>query len=182
MANKAKKTKKNNIFLTILIIIRNLAFTIVAVMAIMFMGNIYFKKPDPQQVIPDIKNTKNQQGSNPNKPKYDFSKELKQRDAEVKATVKQRIETNDKLQSQRRGQNWRVQIGSFKDRDNADRLRAKMILRDYPVQLSEQKTAQGNMFIVQVGPYYSQAEALRIKNRLQKEDAIKDLEIRQYKN
>ena len=99
----------------------------------------------------------------------------------MQETVKRKIETNNLTTSQRKGQNYRIQIGSFKDRDNADRLRAKMILREYPVQMAETRTDEGNMFVVQIGPYYSQSEAIRIKGKLEKE-GIKDPRMKNYRN
>ncbi len=60
------------------------------------------------------------------------------------------------------GGSWRVAVGSFSNRENAERLAATLRQQGYPVSLE----ASGSLTRVWVGPYSSQARARSIANTL----------------
>lgn len=60
------------------------------------------------------------------------------------------------------GGTWRVAVGSFGNRENAERLAATLRQQGYPVRLE----ASGDLTRVWVGPYNSQARARTIANTL----------------
>lgn len=106
-------------------------------------------------------------------PKYTFSEELQKRNAEVQQELQQKIAKAEKTEIQ--GRHYRIQIGAFNERKYADQLRAKMILRDYPVQIIN----DGNLYLVQIGPYGDRDIAIKTQERLQRE-GIKDLVLKAY--
>lgn len=97
------------------------------------------------------------------KAKYDFYSQLKKRNEEVEQEVKHRIETEKPPEIE--GRNYRIQVGAFQEIDLANRLRARMILRDYPVQLIQ----NGEIHMVQIGPYQDRDEAISVQKRLERE-------------
>lgn len=108
-------------------------------------------------------------------PKYSFYESLRKRDEQVKTELQHKIAQADK--SSIKGRHYRIQLGAFSEEAHADRLRAKMILRDYPVQIIK----DGTLFLVQIGPYAEREEAVNIQNRLQRE-GIKDHVLKAYVN
>lgn len=97
------------------------------------------------------------------KPKYTFYDELKKRHEEVDAEVRRRVEESEK--STVTGRNFRIQVGAFKEVDAAEQLRAKMILRDYPVTMIR----NGSVYLVQIGPYAQREEALEVQKKIERE-------------
>lgn len=121
-------------------------------------------------------NTANTQAAIPAaEPKYTFYNELKKRSDEVQAELKEKIEKADKASI--KGEHYRIQIGAFSDKDTADRLRAKMILRDYPVQMIK----DGPLYLVQLGPYAEREQAMEVQKRLPRE-GIKEHILKRYLN
>lgn len=74
------------------------------------------------------------------------------------------------------GANYRVQVGAFRQQEQADRMRARMILRDYPVVI----TQSGAFYLVQIGPYQHKETAQRIQQRLKREGV--DTLLKSYVN
>lgn len=109
------------------------------------------------------------------KPKYDFYQDLQKRNSEVQAELQKKIETAQNVKVN--GKNYRIQIGAFQDKDGADRLRARMILRDYPVQVIN----NSKLYLVQIGPYLNRDEAETIQKKLKKE-GVKDVVMKAYVN
>lgn len=97
------------------------------------------------------------------KAKYSFYDELKKRSGEVQAEVESKSKELAAVPVGK-GVYYRVQVGAFKEKEQAERLRARLILRDYPVTI-----VQSNSFhLVQVGPYQQREEAKKIESNLKK--------------
>ena len=107
-------------------------------------------KPQPEQPV--------------KKPRYDFYHELAGRKAQVEAEIEQKEETTAKP-PEVTGSNYRIQVGAFREQEQADRMRARMILRDYPVTIIR----NGKYYLVQVGPYKEKDNAVKVQNRLKRE-------------
>lgn len=95
--------------------------------------------------------------------KYSFYDELKKRNSEVQAEVEAKSRALDNTTATK-GTYYRVQVGAFKEQEQADRLRARLILRDYPVTILR----SDNFHLVQVGPYQSREEAQKAEESLKK--------------
>ena len=59
-----------------------------------------------------------------------------------------------------------LQAGSFRDEADADRLRAELILQGFEAVIKEVEQASGTWHRVIVGPYESEREMTRARNRL----------------
>lgn len=97
------------------------------------------------------------------KPKYRFYDELKKRHDEIEAEVREKLA--GKKEAEIDGRNYCIQIGAFHDSNSAESVRARMILRDYPVQILH----SGKVHLVQVGPYKNRDRALEIQKKLIRE-------------
>lgn len=107
--------------------------------------------------------------------RYDFYQELTHRRAEVDAEIERKSEENA-VTTDMRGNYFRVQVGAFREKEQADRMRARMILRDYPVTIVQ----SGSFYLVQVGPYQEKAYAQSVQKRLQREGV--DTLLKSYVN
>ncbi|WP_158008693.1 SPOR domain-containing protein [Rappaport israeli] len=101
-----------------------------------------------------------EQAPKTNKAKYSFYEELKKRSNEVEQKVEQKAKVKTSSDAL-----FIVQVGAFRDKNMADRLRARLILRDYPVSLAQNKS----IYVVQVGPYASHKEAEAMESQLKRE-------------
>ncbi|UJF23651.1 SPOR domain-containing protein [Suttonella sp. R2A3] len=99
-----------------------------------------------------------------NDARYDFYQELAHRRAEVDAEIERKTEETNVI-TDMEGNYFRVQVGAFREKEQADRMRARMILRDYPVTIVQ----SGQFYLVQVGPYQEKAYAQTIQKRLQRQ-------------
>lgn len=97
--------------------------------------------------------------------KYSFYEQLQRRSREVQAEVAQKTAAQKKRQPIK-GKNYRIQIGAFRDKDQAEQLRARMILRDMPVEIIRSKS----YFLVQIGPYANKTLALKVQKKLEREN------------
>lgn len=95
--------------------------------------------------------------------KYSFYDALRKRHDEVDAEVREKLAREKKVAV--KGRNYRIQIGAFHDNDSANRVRARMILRDYPVQILR----DGTSYLVQIGPYKDRDQALKVRKKLTQE-------------
>lgn len=103
-----------------------------------------------------------------NKAKYSFYEELKKRSNEVEQKVEQKAPQQKEQKAKvttSSDARFIIQVGAFRDKNMADRLRARLILRDYPVSLAQNKS----IYVVQVGPYASRKEAEAMENQLKRE-------------
>lgn len=64
---------------------------------------------------------------------------------------------------------WVVQVGSFGDKDNADRLAERLRARDYAVSVSEFQLGDKILYRVRVGPMPSRDKAERQVARIQEQ-------------
>lgn len=62
---------------------------------------------------------------------------------------------------------WAVQIGSFSNKDNADRLAAGLREKGYAAFLSQVKTGEGELHRVRIGPQKDRASAEAVASMLQ---------------
>lgn len=97
------------------------------------------------------------------KARYSFYDELKKRSNEVQAEVEAKSKELAASPAVK-GAYYRVQVGAFKEKEQAERLRARLILRDYPVSIVH----SNNFHLVQVGPYQKREEAQKIEESLKK--------------
>ena len=95
--------------------------------------------------------------------KYSFYDELKKRNSEVQAEVAAKTRALENTPAAK-GTYYRVQVGAFKEEEQADLLRARLILRDYPVTVLR----SDNYHLVQVGPYQDREEARKVEESLKK--------------
>ncbi|WP_172460843.1 SPOR domain-containing protein [Suttonella ornithocola] len=116
------------------------------------------------------------QSQAPSQPKYRFYDELKKRNAEVQKELQQKMQEESKT-SNIKGRNYRIQIGAFSEKESADRIRARMILRDYPVEIIN----NGKLYLVQIGPYVDRAEAVKVQKRIERE-GIRETVLKAYIN
>ncbi len=99
------------------------------------------------------------------KAKYSFYDELKKRHEEIKGEVEAKANAEKKPRIE--GRNYCIQIGAFRERHAAENIRARMILRDYPVRI----VRNGEIHLVQIGPYADRDQALDIQKKLTREGA-----------
>lgn len=116
-------------------------------------------RPDMQVQAPAEQTPR--QADNAHRAKYSFYDQLKKRNSEVQAEVAAKTQALDNAPAVK-GTYYRVQVGAFKEADQADRLRARLILRDYPVTILQ----SNNFHLVQVGPYQDREEAQKAEQSL----------------
>lgn len=75
---------------------------------------------------------------------------------------------------------WIVQLASFTDHANADKLMKKLIYKGFVAHVGTEKTDQGHMYHVFIGPKMSREKAQSLLERLQKTFNLKGL-ITRYK-
>ena len=63
---------------------------------------------------------------------------------------------------------WAVQLGSFSNKDNADRLAAELRKQGYAAFLSQLKTESGQLHRVRIGPQKDRDSAEEMARRLLK--------------
>lgn len=97
------------------------------------------------------------------KARYSFYDELKKRSNEVQAEVEAKSKELATAPAVK-GAYYRVQVGAFKEKEQAERLRARLILRDYPVTIVH----SNHFHLVQVGPYQKREDAQKIEETLKK--------------
>ncbi|MDO5091450.1 MAG: SPOR domain-containing protein [Cardiobacteriaceae bacterium] len=148
-------------------------FVVIAVAG--FVGyHIGIKKDDvprdpPRREVsantPAVANNGNGQGreAQQRKARYSFYDELKKRSNEVEAEVAAKSKELAAAPDVK-GAYYRVQVGAFKEKEQAERLRARLILRDFPVSIVH----SNNFHLVQVGPYQKREEAQKIEETLKK--------------
>ena len=74
---------------------------------------------------------------------------------------------------------WAVQIGSFADPGNAERLRAQVASRGYRVLTQQFRNPEGKARVrVLVGPDRTRAAAVAWRSRLRREDSIQGFLVR----
>ncbi len=75
---------------------------------------------------------------------------------------------------------WIVQLASFTDHANADKLMKKLIYKGFVAHVGKEKTDQGHMYHVFIGPKMSREKAESLLEKLQKTFNLKGL-ITRYK-
>ncbi len=63
-----------------------------------------------------------------------------------------------------------IQAASFRDADEAETLRAQLLLQDMPVSMTRVALKDGNWYRVTVGPYDSQTQAARALTKLREQN------------
>jgi DedD protein len=63
---------------------------------------------------------------------------------------------------------WAVQLGSFENKQNAEKLAADLRKQDYAAFLSQLKTGSGQLLRVRVGPQKDRESAELMASRLSK--------------
>lgn len=113
---------------------------------------------------PAVQAPQNEVAQPAKKPRYDFYHELAGRKAQVEAEIERKVESTAKV-PEVKGSNYRIQVGAFREQEQADRMRARMILRDYPVSIIR----NGKFYLVQIGPYKEKDSAVQVQKKLRRE-------------
>jgi cell division protein FtsN len=95
----------------------------------------------------------------PKKPEYRFYDELKTREVNVSAKEVETREQED--------YNYALQVGSFKDKKDAEQLRAEVILLGMDAAVESRRSEQGTMWHrVIVGPFTSRSKLQKARSIL----------------
>ena len=107
-------------------------------------------------------------------PKYSFYNELQRRSEEVRAEAAAPAAKTDKPAAAKtekkprpptvKGANYRIQVGAFKDKTQAEQMRKKAALGDLPVEVIYDENKH---YLVLVGPYASKDQAIGIQKKLE---------------
>lgn len=107
-------------------------------------------------------------------PKYSFYNELQRRSEEVRAEAAAPAAKTDKPAAAKaekkprpptvKGANYRIQVGAFKDKTQAEQMRKKAALGDLPVEVIY---GENKHYLVLVGPYASKDQAIGIQKKLE---------------
>ncbi len=107
-------------------------------------------------------------------PKYSFYNELQRRSEEVRAEAAAPAAKTDKPAAAKtekkprpptvKGANYRIQVGAFKDKTQAEQMRKKVALGDLPVEIIY---GENKHYLVLVGPYASKDQAIGIQKKLE---------------
>ena len=110
----------------------------------------------------------------PGQPKYSFYDELQRRSEEVRsensakpAPKAEKIDgkTEKKPRSLTvKGANYRIQVGAFKDKAQAEQMRKKETLNGLPVEVIY---GENKHYLVLIGPYASKDQAIGIQKKLE---------------
>ena len=109
-------------------------------------------------------------------PKYSFYDELQRRSEEVRsensakpAPAAKTEKTDNKAEKKPRsptvkGANYRIQVGAFKDKAQAEQMRKKETLNGLPVEIIY---GENKHYLVLIGPYASKDQAIGIQKKLE---------------
>ena len=112
----------------------------------------------------------------PGQPKYSFYDELQRRSEEVRsensakpAPAAKTEKTDNKAEKKPRsltvkGANYRIQVGAFKDKAQAEQMRKKETLNGLPVEVIY---GENKHYLVLIGPYASKDQAIGIQKKLE---------------
>jgi len=107
---------------------------------------------------------------------YSFYNELQRRSEEVRsenntkpAPAAKTEKTDNKAEKKPRsptvkGANYRIQVGAFKDKTQAEQMRKKAALGDLPVEIIY---GENKHYLVLIGPYASKDQAIGIQKKLE---------------
>lgn len=89
-----------------------------------------------------------------------------------------KVETKPKLVTiPERGKAWVVQVGSFSERANAERLRDKLIKSGYRAFVSQSRSKNRTVVRVRVGPELLKENAVKLSRKLQKELSMQTMVV-----
>ena len=107
-------------------------------------------------------------------PKYSFYNELQRRSEEVRAEAAAPAAKTDKPAAAKtekkprpptvKGANYRIQVGAFKDKAQAEQMRKKEALNGLPVEIIY---GENKHYLVLIGPYASKDQAIGIQKKLE---------------
>ena len=112
----------------------------------------------------------------PGQPKYSFYDERQRRSEEVRsensakpAPAAKTEKTDNKAEKKPRsptvkGANYRIQVGAFKDKAQAEQMRKKETLNGLPVEIIY---GENKHYLVLIGPYASKDQAIGIQKKLE---------------
>ena len=110
----------------------------------------------------------------PGQPKYSFYDELQRRSEEVRSEnsakpAPKADKTDSKAEKKPRsltvkGANYRIQVGAFKDKAQAEQMRKKETLNGLPVEIIY---GENKHYLVLIGPYASKDQAADIQKKLE---------------
>ncbi len=73
---------------------------------------------------------------------------------------------------------WALQAGSFSEQANAQMMRDQLRAKGYPAYIDEQKTADGNIYRVRIGPELDRERVEKLKSKLESEDKIAGMVVK----
>jgi len=73
---------------------------------------------------------------------------------------------------------WMLQLGSFKDEQNAIKLRDSLRNKQYVANVDERKLSSGSIWRVRIGPVLSKEKIIEIQGLVEKETDLKGLIVR----
>ena len=110
----------------------------------------------------------------PGQPKYSFYNELQRRSEEVRsennAKPAAKADKGDNKAEKKprspavKGANYRIQVGAFKDKAQAEQMRKKEALNGLPVEIIY---GENKHYLVLIGPYASKDQAADIQKKLE---------------
>ena len=131
-------------------------------------------KPAKAEPAAKIAKTENKQPANSRltAPPEPVSKTSAKTDGKPVAKDSKETATNSKDKDAKKAQpvtgkrtNYRIQVGAFKNKAQAEQLRAKMAQRGLPVDIRPPSDSN-KLYLVQIGPYASESQATNIQAKL----------------
>lgn len=128
-------------------------------------------------IQPLRKKSKSVQTEPTEKPHFDFYTLLPGIEVPAEDTTKKTVQVNSPKQSAQpaktpttTNKSIFLQVGAFKDRDQADQLRAQLTLEGQPVNLKKVTVNQQTLYRVYLGPYTNQSTAEATQSKLAKQN------------
>lgn len=122
------------------------------------------KTPAQTEKSTQIAATENTPAVPVKQPKYTFYEQLSRRSSEVREEVAAKALKREQAVAEVVTY-YRVQVGSFNQKELAEALRARLILRDLPVVMNK----NGDKYLVQVGPFVKKEEAEKYQTQLKRD-------------
>jgi len=122
-------------------------------------------KPNPQASRPSNSDSIELEAE-PSKPRYDFYTVLPEMEVVIpEQEIQQRVNQRDQAMTEKGP--YLIQIGSFKDYQDADRMKAQLAFLGFIAEVKQVSINEQNWHRVRIGPYTSLREINDVKRQLQ---------------
>jgi cell division protein FtsN len=121
---------------------------------------------DPAAVVPESETTVQPEVEEVQKPRFDFYTKLKEETvevAEIQETVEPAADVSKPPAATGLPQPYLLQAGSFRQREDAERRRAELLLLGLEPNIEETNGANGRWFRVNLGPFESREHMSRAR-------------------